>query len=113
IRSYFKRATVLVDPVRACAGLQNKLLTGFSMEVPVVATRCANEGIQARENVDILLSDENDGAGFAECVVRLLRDQELRDRLTANARSFVTEKWTWEYHFEQLEAMLCELGEGG
>jgi glycosyltransferase involved in cell wall biosynthesis len=109
IRSYFKRATVLVDPVRACAGLQNKLLTGFSMEVPVVATRCANEGIQAQENIHLLLTDEDDSRGFAQHVTRLLNEPGLRKELTTNARSFVTEKWTWEYHFKQLESMLSEI----
>lgn len=109
IRPYFKRSTVLVDPVRACAGLQNKLLTGFSMEIPVVATRCANEGIQAREDLDVLLTDADDGEGFAGCVIRLLQDGGLRKELTASARRFVTEQWTWEYHFEQLEKSFSQL----
>lgn len=101
------RAQVGVAPLRVGAGMQNKLVQAMASELPVVTTSIANEGIGARPDEHVLVRDA--AAGFAEAVVALLRDQDLRQRLGSAARAFVEANWTWEAHFEKLERVLYEV----
>ena len=107
LRDYLNRAQVAVDPLRVGAGLQNKVLEGMSMGLPMVVTSVANEGIQATHGENILIADEPDV--FAQHVVTLLNDAEKRSHLGEAARAFIVEQWSWEKHFEDLEAMFKEL----
>ena len=103
------RAAVCVNPMRAGAGMQNKLLEFLAMAKPVVATTVANEGIGAKPNRDLAIAD--DAADFAAEVVALLGDAERRRRLGRAGRAFALRHWTWEAHFLKLEghmARACE-----
>ena len=55
---WIARAAVCVAPIRAAAGLQNKLLEAMAMAKAVVATPEANEGIRAPEGEAVLLARE-------------------------------------------------------
>lgn len=107
IRPYLQSATVGIAPLRASAGLQNKVLVSLASRLPMVTTRRANEGISAPEGDVLLVADQE--AGFADQVIALLQDEAERDRLGANALAFMQETWTWEFHFEKLEGMLQNL----
>ncbi len=98
---WMARATVCVAPIRAAAGLQNKLLEYMAMGRPVVATSIANEGIGATDRRELLLADTPEA--FARAVLDLLADPLLRRRLGEAARRFVEEHWTWEKPFLALE----------
>lgn len=101
------RAQVAVAPLRIGAGMQNKVVQAMACELPVVATSIANEGIGGTSEENLLLRD--DPVSFAETVVRLLRDAPLRRRIGRAARAFAEAHWTWEAHFEKLEAVLREV----
>ena len=94
-------AAVCVDPMRAGAGMQNKLLEYFAAGKAVVATSVANEGIGAVPGRHFLAADSADE--FAAAAGRLLRDATLRQQLGAAARAHVLTEWSWERHFERLE----------
>ena len=106
IYPWLRRASVGIDPLRAGAGLQNKVLEGLACGLPMVVTPVANEGISAEPDVHLLTA--NSSYTFARQVIRLLEDSELRRRLGAAGRRFIEENWTWEYHFDRLERMLAE-----
>jgi len=106
IRKYYDMSDVLINPVRACAGQQNKILTGMAMGLPVVSTYEANEGIRAEENKQILLSDAHSPEDFANNVVMLLKNPSLKKMIAANGYSFVHTNWTWEKHFQDFEKNL-------
>ena len=103
---YIGRATVCVNPMKAGAGMQNKLLEYMSMGKAVVATSLANEGIQARPGSEILIADGADE--FAAAVVSLLRDGKRREALGQAARARVVRDWSWEAHFLDLEEDMAE-----
>ena len=54
-----------------------------------------------RDGEHLLVAD--DPQRFAEAVVELLRDVELRRRLTTSARRLVEGKYDWEIIYHQLE----------
>lgn len=106
LRTYMDEAQVAIDPLRVGAGLQNKVLEGMSMGLPMIITSVANEGIQAEDGKNILIADEADK--FARHVVQLLRDADLRAQFGAEARQFIVQNWSWEKHFGDLERMFME-----
>jgi glycosyltransferase involved in cell wall biosynthesis len=103
---WIARAEVCVAPIRAAAGLQNKLLEAMAMGKAVVATPEANEGIRAVTDRDLLLAREPDA--FARAVLDLLADPGRRAALGAGGRRFVEAEWTWEGLFLGLEAAFYE-----
>ena len=98
---WLARATVCVAPIRAAAGLQNKLLEAMAMAKAVVATPEANEGIGAPADEALVLAREP--RAFADAVLALLADEPRRQALGAAGRAFVEAKWTWEGPFLELE----------
>lgn len=110
LRPYLERAVVGIDPLRIGAGLQNKVLEGMSMGLPMVVTSIANEGIGAVPGEEVLVAD--DPAAFAAAVVRLLQDSGLRRSLGERARRAIEQRWSWEAHFSDLESAMLSLVEG-
>jgi polysaccharide biosynthesis protein PslH len=108
---WIARAAVCVTPIRAAAGLQNKLLEAMAMAKAVVATPEANEGIGAPVDEALLLAREP--GSFAQAVLALLADPARRDRLGKAARTFVEAKWTWEGPFLELEQAFLAAVEAG
>ena len=109
--AWIGRAEVAVTPIRAAAGLQNKLLEAMAMARPVVATSVANEGIGAEPGRDLLIADTAEAMAAAVC--RLFDDAAERERLGANARAFIERHWTWEGPFLLLERAFIEAVEEG
>ena len=107
MRPYLERAAVGIDPLRIGAGLQNKVLEGLSMGLPMVITSTANEGIGAVPGEEVLVAD--DPPAFADEVVRVLTDGGLARDLGARGRAFIVGRWSWEAHFEDLERALERL----
>lgn len=107
IRPYLQSATVGIAPLRASAGLQNKILVSLASQLPLVSTSMANEGIKAPDG-EVLLMAENT-VDFADKLLHLLRDANERERIGTNALKYMEKFWTWNYHFEKLEAMLLDL----
>lgn len=103
---WLARATVCIAPIRAAAGLQNKLLEALAMGKAMVATPEANEGIQAVAERDLLIAGPPDA--FARAVLELMADPARRRALGAAGRAFVEAKWTWEAPFLVLEEAFLE-----
>jgi glycosyltransferase involved in cell wall biosynthesis len=83
--------------------MQFKVIEAMASGAPVVATPYALGGLEAVDGEHLLVA--HDAESFAECVVRLLRNPELRRQLAMNARKLVEEKYAWEQTVEQLEAV--------
>jgi sugar transferase (PEP-CTERM/EpsH1 system associated) len=107
VADWLLRARVAVAPLRIAAGMQNKIVQAMACELPVVATSVANEGIGAVPGEHIVIAD--DATAIAGAVTGLLRDPERARKIGRAAREFVESHWTWEAHFERLEAVLAEI----
>jgi glycosyltransferase involved in cell wall biosynthesis len=103
---YLARAAVAVNPVKAGAGMQNKLLDYAAAGKAIVATSIANEGIGLPPGAAALIADTP--ADFAAAVLHLMDDRAESLRLGHNARNFVEAGWSWEAWFLRLEATLYE-----
>ena len=101
-------SSVFVAPLRYCAGLQNKVLEAMAAGVPVVATPCVNEGLGAKVDDEILLA--SDARDFAEKVTLVLKNTSLGSRISANARRFVEQRFSWQHATMRIAALGAETG---
>lgn len=85
IRPYFWNASVYVVPMRFGGGVRQKIFEAWSMELPVVCTRMAAEGIPASHGVTCWLEDNP--AAFAHRVGQLL--QSVQPTPLAQAKQVV------------------------
>jgi glycosyltransferase involved in cell wall biosynthesis len=91
-RPYLAAASVFICPLRFASGTRLKILEAMAMGRPVVSTRIGAEGIDCQVDDEILIDD--DPLAFAEAVIRLLRDKDLRTRMGRAARG-AAERYSW------------------
>lgn len=107
VRTYMARAQAMIVPLRAGGGTRLKILESLSYGVPTVSTSIGAEGIDIAHNHDILLAD--DTQQFADEVVRLLSDAELRQRLSLNGRQLVEQRYSWQAVGRSLRSFLRDV----
>ena len=106
IRAAVEDSCVSVAPMRVAVGIQNKILQSMAFRIPVVATTRGLGGIRAVPQRDILIADSP--AEFAEKVIMLMENRDLRERLKENAYRLVKEKYFWPNIAEELnKKLLC------
>lgn len=110
MRPHVRDAAVCVVPLRAGAGMRVKILNELAMGRPVVSTTLGAEGIDVTHGENILLAD--DPREFARCVVRLVTDVPLWEKLAVQGRRLVSDRYAWPNIDAQLQAVLAGLGWG-
>lgn len=106
LRPYIAEATVAIAPITVAVGILTKLLEAFAVGTAVVATSCACEGLPVRNGEHLFIAD--DAQAFAENVVRLFLDRQLRHRLASNARHFVEQNCDWDIIAARMEEHMYE-----
>lgn len=84
-------AHLLFVPLLSGGGVRVKILEAMSNGIPVLSTSKGCEGLGAADDVDIVVRD--DAAAFAETMLQLAGDRELRTRLSGACRSLLNEKY--------------------
>jgi sugar transferase (PEP-CTERM/EpsH1 system associated) len=111
VRPYYARARVCVAPLRIGRGIQNKVLQGMAMGLPMVVSSLAARGLEARTGRHLQVADAP--ADIAGHVVRLLRSPEEAGALGRNGRAFVEANYGWERSLVRLERLLVECADQG
>lgn len=93
VRPRVAASTVAVVPIREGSGTRVKILEALALGTPVVATHKGAEGLQVEHGQSIMLADSE--GEFAHDVVALLRDPELRARLSDNGRALIESTYDW------------------
>jgi glycosyltransferase involved in cell wall biosynthesis len=104
---YLQNAAVYVHPHYGGSGIQNKLLEAMCAECPVVTTSTGNQGIEANDGKEILISDTSEG--IAEKVISLLSDKQLADTISNNAHEYIVRKHSWEAIYNQCDEIIAEV----
>jgi glycosyltransferase involved in cell wall biosynthesis len=75
---YLHQSAVVIVPLRIGGGTRLKIYEAMATAKAVVSTTVGAEGLDVHHGRDIMLAD--DGRSFAQAVIMLLRDRELRRR---------------------------------
>jgi glycosyltransferase involved in cell wall biosynthesis len=110
IRPVVARSWVSIAPLKRGGGTRLKVLEAMALGTPVVSTSKGVEGIEAESGRDLLIADEPDE--FAEAVVSLLENYELRKTLSRNGRGMVMAGYDWESIGRRFEAVLSQVANG-
>ena len=99
---YIQGATIAAAPLLYGAGIQNKALEALACGTPVVATAQATAALRVQSGQELLIADGAEA--FADAVLKLLGDGELRARLGAAGRRYVEAHHSWDAAAQLLES---------
>ena len=109
VRPYLEQATVFVAPLRFGAGIQNKLLEAMAMELPVIASDLAAEGLRTASGDCPFIEVASTPEQYAELVVAKLRENPAP---VPGAREYIKTHFLWERSGEQLNRIIHEIAGG-
>ncbi len=101
VRPYIARGEVFIIPLLIGGGIRGKALEAMAMKKPIVSTSIGCEGIVLNPGESVLVADTP--ADFANSVVRIFNDADLKNRLGTNAHATALKEYDWEQKGRQLE----------
>ena len=107
IRSIIDKSTVFVVPQNIVSGVRYKILEAMAMGIPVVSTSLGCEGLEVIHNENIMVADSK--KEFARCIISLIEDRVLWDKITMNARAFIEKRHRIDIESKKLSHILSEL----
>lgn len=107
VRPYVDQANVFVVPLNMGSGTRLKVVEALSMEKSVVSTSIGCEGIDVEDGEHLIVKDEP--AAFAEAVIQLFNDAQLRNKLVYNGYDLVKKKYDWEVICSSIDEAFHEL----
>ena len=106
VRQHLGPACATIVPLRVGGGTRLKIFEAMAAGKAVVSTTIGAEGLPTESGRHLLIADGADG--FADAVVQVLRDPDLRRRLEREARTLVTRHYDWAAAATHLERSLID-----
>jgi polysaccharide biosynthesis protein PslH len=106
VRPYLERAAVFAAPIRYGAGIQNKVLEALAMELPVVASPLAAEGLRTERGNLPPVDVARDADGMAALIVTRLRLAAEGASAEPALRAYVAEHFDWGRNAARLGEIL-------
>ena len=94
VKPLIASSAVSVVPLLGGGGTRLKILEALALGTPVVSTSKGAEGLDVQNERHLLIADNPQD--FADSLIRLLKDPELRNQLGENGRRLVQEKYDWQ-----------------
>jgi len=111
VRAHLGPACATIVPLRVGGGTRLKIFEAMAAGKAVVSTTIGAEGLPTESGRHLLIADGAEG--FAEAVLRVVREPDLRRRLEREARSLVTQHYDWSVAAAQLERSLIDAAAPG
>ena len=107
IPTYLHKADIFVRPSRS-EGMGNSFIEAMAAGLPVIATPvgCITDFLKDDETG--LFCEVNNPESVAAQVKRLMEDKALREKISANARAMVEEKYDWNIIAKQMKEKVFE-----
>jgi sugar transferase (PEP-CTERM/EpsH1 system associated) len=106
VRAHLGPACATIVPLRVGGGTRLKIFEAMAAGKAVVSTTIGAEGLPTESGRHLLIADGAEG--FADAVLRVVREPELRHQLEREARSLVTQHYDWSVAAAQLERSLID-----
>ncbi len=110
VLEHLREAAVFVVPLRIGGGTRLKIYEAMAAGKAVVSTTIGAEGLDVHHGQDILLADT--APGFAEAVINLLLDADMRGRFEKAAAQLAAQ-YDWAIIAKRFEETLARVVNGG
>jgi glycosyltransferase involved in cell wall biosynthesis len=104
VREFVADAAVYIVPLRVGGGTRLKIFEALAMGKAVVSTTIGAEGLPLQHGRHFLQADTPQA--FADSVVALLQDQQLRERIGAAGRELVEARYSWAQVASEFESLI-------
>lgn len=104
IRAVYVQGKIFIAPMMIGTGLQNKLLEAMALGTPCITSNLANNALNARENESILVAHSTEQ--YLTHIDALLSNDELYEKLSKSAKTFVKENFSWEKSCSDLNRLI-------
>ncbi|MEW5766883.1 MAG: TIGR03087 family PEP-CTERM/XrtA system glycosyltransferase [bacterium] len=108
VRPYLINSAVSCVSLRMARGVQNKILEAMACGTPVVTTSKAFEGLDALPPQSVRLADTP--SEFAQQVVKIMTDRQLRAKLSVEGQRLVKERYNWDTLLSKLDQIMSRIG---
>ncbi|MFZ0426718.1 MAG: glycosyltransferase [Acidobacteriota bacterium] len=103
IREFYRRAQVVVVPLRTGVGIRGKILESWAVGRATIGTPLACQGLRAIHGENIIVAADADE--FVLWTLALLRNPEFCSQLGARGRETVEEHYEWDLLGRQLSRL--------
>lgn len=100
VAPYIRGATIGIAPALSGSGFRGKINQYAYLRVPVVASPLSANGLAYSDEENILVAET--AGDFAERIIRLLTDADLRESMANAAYEVATREYTWEARWPQV-----------
>ncbi len=83
--------SVLIAPLLSGSGMRVKIIEALALERSMVSTSIGAEGIDVENEKHILIA--NTPQAFAQACIRLIKNQDLQNRLAKEGKSFINKHY--------------------
>jgi glycosyltransferase involved in cell wall biosynthesis len=108
MRPVFDQSDVFVAPFEETHGSKLKIAEAMAMAMPIVSTTQGIRGFALRDGESVLIADSAES--FASCVVTLLQNSDLQQRLGDMARQIALQTIDWSVLGRRLVTTMDSLG---
>ncbi len=112
VRPYLERATVFAAPLRFGAGIQNKLLEAMAMEIPVIASPLAADGLRTEEGDCPPAQIAQGRDEFVQLIVQQLTKRAIDAAPDSAGRRFVERHFVWKHSAEKMTEIFGKVTTG-
>ena len=110
VRPFVHDGAVYIVPLRIGGGTRLKIIEALAMGKAVVSTSVGAEGLDVVDGQHIMLADSS--REFADQIILLMENRELRRRLGQTGRNLVESRYGWDMLADKLEKFLTSVAEG-
>lgn len=104
ISAVYQSHSVFIVPLWSGSGIRIKILEAFNNEIAVVSTSVGCSTIGAVDGTHLLIAD--DESQFADAILRILENNDFRERMRASAKDFFRKNYSVESRITEFKIML-------
>jgi glycosyltransferase involved in cell wall biosynthesis len=90
----YKKADLLLAPIRIGGGTSFKILESMATGLPVLTTALGNEGINGKEGEDMIIAEKPEE--YVSKILELLEKPDEYKKISDNSRDFVKKNFDWK-----------------
>lgn len=90
----YRQASVFIAPLEGPGGTRLKILGAMAAGVPVVTTTVGIEGIDARNNKEVLIADS--WSLMAKNSIKLIKNRDFYRKMTGSARKLIEDRYSYQ-----------------